>query len=80
MEMYADGIADTGNGAYLISLTESRPRGPNSASRLRIIKTDTSGVILKTEILENEFRFSMGYGELVPTDDGYFLVTRVVLK
>lgn len=73
--LYSDGIAETADGDYIMSLAEGPPPAPHATGELSVIKTDTSGTILLHKMLTDTFTETAGYGDIVPTDDGHFLVS-----
>lgn len=73
--LYSDGITETSDGDYLMYLVEGPPPAPHVTGELRVIKTDTSGAILLSTLLVDTFTLTVGYGDIIPTDDGYFLIS-----
>ncbi|MEQ1745393.1 MAG: hypothetical protein ABMA02_08210 [Saprospiraceae bacterium] len=77
--LYCEGIAETGAGDYMLCIADSPPPAPHATGELRMIKTDTSGTILLDKMLTDTFTQTAGYGNMIPTDDGHFLVSTFVI-
>jgi hypothetical protein len=73
--LYSEGITETANGNYFLYLAEAPAPEPHPTSELSVIKTDTSGNILMYKMLTDTFTQTAGYGDITPTDDGFFLIS-----
>jgi hypothetical protein len=80
LNIYGDGVAETTDGNYLWYATETIQSSPQPKEDvIRIIKTDTSGAILLSSIVQDTFNTSYGFGDITPTDDGNFLLSSAVV-
>jgi hypothetical protein len=77
--LYSEGVVEIDNGDLLIYVAESLDLPPHKAGELRVFKTDSIGNILFSKLLVDTFTQTVGYGDIVPTDDGNFIITSYVI-
>ncbi len=79
---YGDAIAETPIGDILLYLIEGKPTlndpWTNSEGWVRVVKTDAAGNLLFNKIIPDTFSQSGGFGDLVRTDDGNYLLSTIV--
>lgn len=73
--LYSEGITESAAGEYIIYLAEFSPPLPHIGGEISVIKTDTSGMILLYKMLADTLKATVGYGDIIPADDGHFLVS-----
>ncbi len=77
--LYAEGLAETDEGDYLIYVAESTTPPLHTAGELRVLRTDSVGTIELSKLLVDTFTQTYGFGDLVKTNDGHFLISSFVI-
>lgn len=77
--LYSEGLAETDQGDYLIYIAESTTPPPHTWGELRVIRTDSTGTIELNKSLVDTFTQTYGFGDLVKTYDGNFLISSFVI-
>lgn len=77
--LYAEGLAETDEGDYLIYIAESTTPPPHTWGELRVIRTDSTGAIELNKSLVDTFTQTYGFGDLIKTYDGNFIISSFVI-
>lgn len=83
--VYGEAITETSTGDILLYLAEGGgppvPQLPwaNSEGSARVVKTDATGQIVFSKVLPDTFTQTIGYGHMMPTADGNFFLTSMVV-
>jgi len=82
LNAYGDAITETPSGDILLYFIEGKPtlNEPwlNSESWVRVVKTDAAGNLLFNKIIPDTFSQTRGFGDLVRTEDGNYLLSTMV--